>query len=207
MVVPKAALERLTRYRRCLERLMLAGRTLTSSREIAEHLELTPATVRKDLARFGHFGSPGTGYQVGRLAAAIEDILAVRGRGGVVVLGSGSLVGGIAGPEDLLENGFHVMARFDPTAQGTNGNGADVPAYHPSQIRALVPRLGARLAIIATPDLASPRIMEDLAAAGITGVLNLTAVPLHTPLGMTCRRIDICSELAQLSFRLHHQTA
>ena len=54
--IPKAVIKRLSLYSRVLQSLEWGNVEKVSSQELAEHLGLNSAQVRKDLAYFGQFG-------------------------------------------------------------------------------------------------------------------------------------------------------
>ena len=56
LAAPPATLNRLSLYLRCLRERLADGRSTISSKELAQRLHISPAQIRKDLARFGAFG-------------------------------------------------------------------------------------------------------------------------------------------------------
>ncbi|MGB4457740.1 MAG: winged-helix domain-containing protein, partial [Defluviitoga tunisiensis] len=62
--VPKPTIKRIAMYNRFLTQLKEEGVEKTSSKEIAEALNIKASQVRKDLSYFGEFGKRGVGYNV-----------------------------------------------------------------------------------------------------------------------------------------------
>src|SRR5262245_53152283 len=73
--IPAPAVRRLSLYLRHLETLLRTERKTISSKQLGDALNLTDAQVRKDLAYFGQFGSPGVGYSIEELVPRLRRIL------------------------------------------------------------------------------------------------------------------------------------
>ena len=72
--IPEVVIDRLPVYFRLLSRIADEGRTVISSQELGDELDVTPAQIRKDLSYFGRFGKQGRGYSVQRLTEEVDRI-------------------------------------------------------------------------------------------------------------------------------------
>src|SRR5512143_2469348 len=73
--IPDIAIQRLPLYLRALMQLKAHNQRVTSSQELAQHLHISSAQIRKDLSYFGEFGKQGTGYEIQYLIDQLKGIL------------------------------------------------------------------------------------------------------------------------------------
>ena len=78
--IPDIAIQRLPLYLRALSQLSERGQRITSSQELARHLQISSAQIRKDLSYFGEFGKQGTGYEIPYLIEQlkVKDAMSAR---------------------------------------------------------------------------------------------------------------------------------
>ena len=62
--VPEVVILRLPLYVRVLTKLDEDRKTVISSYQLGQLLQMTPAQIRKDLSYFGRFGKQGRGYNI-----------------------------------------------------------------------------------------------------------------------------------------------
>jgi len=85
--IPEVVVARLPVYIQKLNQLVREGREIVSSQEMAEHLGVSSAQIRKDLSFFGGFGKQGTGYNVINLLESLRSILNLNQIWEVVLVG------------------------------------------------------------------------------------------------------------------------
>ena len=93
--VAESTVRRLSLYLRFLEEFEGQGIATVSSGALASRGGTTSAQVRKDLSFFGSFGKRGLGYPVPELADQLREILGLKRRYRVGMIGAGK-IGGIA---------------------------------------------------------------------------------------------------------------
>jgi len=200
--ISDSAVRRLSIYLRLLRDLGDRGVVLVSSRELAERAGATSAQVRKDLSLFGSFGKRGRGYSVAELAGTLEEILGLRRRWRVALVGVGKIGTALLGYQDLDRRGFEVVAAFD-TASGKVGQRQFGVRISPlSNLKAIVRERGVEIGIIATPPDAAQDVAERLAEAGVVAILNFAPVKLDVPQEVSLKTMDVAMELEGLSFQL-----
>lgn len=89
--IPDIVIRRLPIYVRTLRDLQERGTTSVSSDELANHIGVTAAQIRRDLSYFGRFGKQGKGYDAEYLAAEIARILKLDRQWEVALAGFGNL--------------------------------------------------------------------------------------------------------------------
>ncbi len=203
--VPEPAVRRLSLYLRQLEAFAASGLLTVSSKQLAEPLGFTDAQVRKDLGYFGQFGKPGKGYDVPAMITTIRGILGTDRLWNVVLVGAGNLGNALAGYRGFAGKGFRIVAAVDrdPSKIGQQlANRSDLVVQPMDHLPAIVREKNARLAMLAVPGQAAQQVAEQLAEAGIAGVLNFAPVTLALPHQVMVKDVDLAVELEQLAFHV-----
>ena len=200
--IPDIVIRRLPVYVRTLRRLAASGIASVSSDELAAHLGVTAAQIRRDLSFFGRFGKQGKGYDVAHLIDEITRILHLDRTWSVALVGFGRLGQAIAHYRGFEEDGFHIVAIFDhnPERIGQVINGAVVLPDH--QIEPVVRELGVKIGIIAVPAEAAQQVADRLISGGVRAILNYAPVVLRLPPGIWMREIDPTAALQSLTYYL-----
>jgi redox-sensing transcriptional repressor len=198
--VPKAVVARLSLYARELQHLLQEGQETTNSSQLGKRLGVTDAQVRKDLAYFGQFGYPGIGYRCHELVEQIRRILGTSQTWPVALVGLGNLGHALLRYRGFEKQGFRIDAAFD-SAPNLIGQQIESIEIRPmEQFASVVQDLGIRLAILTVPAQAAQPVAEQLAAAGIVGILNFAPVTLSLPEDVAVAGVDLAIELEQLAF-------
>lgn len=199
---PDPAVKRLSLYLRRLERLASEGIAKVSSREFAESLDITAAKVRKDLAWFGQFGSPGVGYRVAPLIEELRRILGTDKTWNVILVGAGNFGRALLQYKGFRKKGFELVAAFDIAVEKVGRQISGVKVHHISKLSQIIRRHKVRLAIVTVPDHAAQKVAEQLCRAGIKGILNFAPTSLRVPSGVAVDPVDLAAHLEQLSFQV-----
>jgi redox-sensing transcriptional repressor len=203
--LPDATVARLPEYLRALHHLSEGGHDTVSSEELAAAAGVNSAKLRKDLSHLGSYGTRGVGYDIGLLAAQIEQVLGLHEPRAVALVGVGSLGRALARYGGFGSRGFHIVAMFDsdPGRVGERINGLTVrPA---GELRDAVARDGISIGMIATPAAAAQAVADALVDAGVVSILNFAPCVLTTPPGVDVRKVDLAIELQILSFHAHRR--
>jgi len=202
--ISESTVRRLSLYLRFLEQAVARGDATISSGQLARLGGTTSAQVRKDLSCFGSFGKRGLGYSVPELAARLRDILGLRHRHRVILIGAGKLGGALTQYPGFRERGFEIAAVYDddPRKIGTRWNGLAV--RDAGQLEADLRREPSDIAIIVTPGSAAQAVVDRLVAAGVRGILNFAAVPLRVPPTVRMKSVNMALELEALTYALSH---
>jgi redox-sensing transcriptional repressor len=203
--IADSTVRRLSLYLRFLEEFENAGLTTVSSEELAARGGTTSAQVRKDLSFFGSFGKRGLGYQVAELTQSMRRILGLERDWRVVIIGVGKIGSALAQYEGFQQRGFRVVGLYDtdPAKIGRETYGLKVRA-----IESLAEDNRERpvdIAVIAVPASAAQRVVDDVVAAGITGIMSFAPIQLHVPAEVTLNTVNMAMELERLSFALSNR--
>lgn len=198
--VSEATVSRLPRYLQCVIDAAKDGEATMSSDRLAELASVNPATLRRDLASLDITGTRGVGYDLKYLVFEIGGALGLNQEWPVLIVGVGNLGRALSNYAGLGERGFPVRALVDvaPDIVGTKVNGLVVE--HLDDVAEVVARERVTVAVLATPAGAAQDTADRLVSAGITSLLNFTAIPVVVSETVEVRRVDLATELQILSF-------
>src|SRR6267142_5463077 len=111
--VAESTVRRLSLYLRFLEEFEGQGIETVSSGALASRGGTTSAQVRKDLSFFGSFGKRGLGYPVPELADRLREILGLKRRYQVAMIGAGKIGSALVQYRGFRQRGFDIVAIFD----------------------------------------------------------------------------------------------
>jgi len=203
--ISDSTVRRLALYLRFLEQSAAQGLTTISSADLAQRGGTTPAQVRKDLSFFGSFGKRGLGYSVPELAGRIRDILGLKRKHRVVLVGAGKMGGALLHYQGFRQHGFDVAAIYDrdPKKVGSRWNGLVVRDIRHMEVD--LKKEPVEIAILVTPAEAAQEVADRLVRAGVKAILNFAPVQLHVPQDVAVQTVNMALELETLSFALAHR--
>lgn len=203
--IADSTVRRLSLYLRFLEEFEEAGLTTVSSDELAARGGTTSAQVRKDLSFFGSFGKRGLGYPVDELTRRMRSILGLERDWRIIIVGVGKIGAALAQYEGFQQRGFHVVGLYDsdPAKIGREIYGLTVRAIADlSQDNREQP---VDIAVLAVPADAAQRVLDEVVAAGVTGIMSFAPIQLHVPADVTLNTVNMAMELERLSFALSNR--
>ena len=200
--IPKAVVKRLSLYSRVLTDLEMGNVEKISSQELAEHLGLNSAQVRKDLAYFGQFGVPGFGYYVTDLRTNLKRILRTDREVRVALVGVGNLGSALVGYGGFSRQGFKILCAFDSDARKVGHPRCGVPVRAIDDLEDELVRNPIDIAILAVPPEACQPLADRLVKAGVSGILNFVPKRLLVPPTVKVHYVDLAIELESLSYYL-----
>jgi redox-sensing transcriptional repressor len=200
--VAESTVRRLSLYLRFLEEFEGQGIETVSSGALASRGSTTSAQVRKDLSFFGSFGKRGLGYPVPELADRLREILGLKQRYQVGMIGAGKIGSALVQYRGFRQRGFDIIAIFDsdPAKIGRHWNGLTIQS-----IDALEGEFGKRpmdMAVLVTPAEAAQPVTDRLVKLGIKAILNFAPVQLVVPDDVVVKTVNLALELETLSYAL-----
>ena len=200
--IPEVVVARLPVYIQKLNQLVREGREIVSSQEMAEHLDVSSAQIRKDLSFFGGFGKQGTGYNVINLLESLRSILNLNQIWEIVLVGVGHLGQALLSYQGFSRNGFEIVMAFDndPKIIGKTFAGIKVTDVNEMQNH-ICPR-GVPIAILTVPAGNAQEIADQLIGCGVKAILNYAPVTLKVPEGIRLANIDPVLSLQTITFYL-----
>jgi redox-sensing transcriptional repressor len=200
--IPDIVIRRLPIYVRTLRALREQGIRSVSSEELADHIGVTAAQIRRDLSYFGKFGKQGKGYDTGFLAETIGRILKLDREWDVALAGFGNLGRAIAHYRGFVPSSFRIAAIFDRNPEHIGRELDGLIIQSDERIEAEIARLGIRIGIVAVPASAAQEVAERMIAGGVRALLNYAPLVLKVPPGVIVREIDPISALQSMTYYL-----
>jgi redox-sensing transcriptional repressor len=202
VAISPPTLNRLSVYLRSLQTLLAEGVRRTSSQELADRFQLSPAQIRKDLARFGEFGVRGVGYDVAELAARLTALLGLNRQQRLLIVGAGNLGSALARYLGFNDESFQVVAAVDSSPQRIGKRVSGVPIEPYEDLRGVVERSRAEIAVLTVPAEAAQEAYERLVGVGVRAILNFAPVTLVERPGVRLKNVDLRIHLEELTFFL-----
>jgi redox-sensing transcriptional repressor len=197
--IPDETVRRLPIYVRGLMFLSEQGQERVSSQELASFLGVNHWQIRKDFSYFGEFGTPGVGYDIGKLIKQIKKILKLDVVHKAGLVGVGNLGSAVLAYPGFRIYGFEIAAAFDSNPQKIGRKVKNITIEDVSNLRTLK-RRKISLGIITVPRDAAQQTADALVKAGVKGILNFAPRRIAVPKKVKVITIDIAMDLARLPY-------
>ena len=199
---PEVVILRLPLYVRALTQLQREGKSVVSSQQLGERLQMTPAQIRKDLSYFGRFGKQGRGYTISSLLEELRDILGLNGEWRACLVGVGRLGRAIINYTGFAPEGFTIVAAFDSSDAEVGASVGDLAVRPMSDLQEVVDGMGVSIGIVAVPAEQAQSVIDRLVETGVRGILNYAPVAPYVPKGVVVRNIDPVLSLQSMTYYL-----
>ena len=200
--IPEVVVARLPVYIQKLNQLVREGREIVSSQEMAEHLGVSSAQIRKDLSFFGGFGKQGTGYNVINLLESLRSILNLNQIWEVVLVGVGHLGQALLSYQGFSRNGFEIVMAFDNDPKIIGKTFAGIKVIDVNEMQNHICPRSVPIAILTVPAGNAQEMADQLIRCGVKAILNYAPVTLKVPEGIRLANIDPVLSLQTITFYL-----
>nr|WP_236674818.1 redox-sensing transcriptional repressor Rex [Enterococcus sp. BWR-S5] len=202
--IPKATARRLPLYYRYLRILYDAGKSKVSSTELSEAVQVDSATIRRDFSYFGELGKRGYGYDVENLMNFFGKTLNDDELTNVALIGVGNLGSALLKYKFHQSNSIRVSCAFDINEDIVGRIVDGVPVYPIDDMMEQIKIQQIEVAILTLPARKAQDVVNQLAEAGIKGILNFTIARLAAPSDVLIQNVDLTNELQTLIYFLHN---
>lgn len=196
--IPRTTLERLPGYLNFLRMKTDPDYERISSTVIAQEMNLSAITVRKDLAYIAN-GRPRIGHKREELIVRIAEVLGSGECNSAVLVGVGNLGHALLCYKGFAHYGMSILAGFDVDSRLVGSEIDNKVIYHINNLYPFVQRTGASIGIIAVPASSAQQVCDQMVAAGIRGILNFAPAHLRAPADVMVRHEDFAVSLALLA--------
>ncbi len=200
--IPEVVIARLPVYIQKLNQLVREGRENVSSHEMADHLGVSSAQIRKDLSFFGAFGKQGTGYNVINLLESLRSILNLNQIWEVVLVGVGNLGQALLSYQGFSDKGFEIVMAFDNDPKIVGQTFAGIKVTEVGEMQNHICPRGIPIAILTVPAAKAQEMADQLIRCGVKAILNYAPVTLKVPDGVRLANIDPVLSLQTIAFYL-----
>lgn len=201
--IPKATVERLPLYYRCLERVSSYENTdVVSSKELGGKLGIPSTQVRKDLSYYGEFGRRGVGYDVDGLRKSIGKILGVDEMWQAVLVGAGNLGRALVNYEGFIKMGLKITKILDVDLVKIGNKIGDITVNSTKDLGSIVEKNNINIGIVAVPASSAQEVAENMISVGIKSIWNFAPTRLIVPEDVLVRNEDLAVGIASLIYHL-----
>ena len=201
MKLPAKTMERLSQYRRLLQKYQFLSEPYIFSHDLAKLLHLKPVQVRRDIMLLGTSGNYRNGYKVTDLLNAINETLTIPKSQFATIIGMGHL------GQSLLKHistnpvcPVIVKAVFDTNPKYINQKIQGIDCHDITMLPRLVDELDIKIAILSLVSEDIQTIIDVLVDSGIKGIVNYIAGPIRVPDHVYFKEYDIRTTLEEMSY-------
>ncbi|MDI3504531.1 MAG: redox-sensing transcriptional repressor [Candidatus Cloacimonadota bacterium] len=199
--IPTSTLKRLPQYLEVLRKLKKAGLKEVSATKISVFADIHQTLVRKDIS-YTAISATKTGYQIGPLQKAIEELLNWVDTSASILVGVGHLGSALLGYQEFSQRGLAIVAGFDNDPQIIDTKVHGVPVYSALDITTFAQKQKIQIGIITVPPDSAQLIADIMVHSGIKGIWNFTPHKIIVPPDIIVENVDMFASLAVLSRRL-----
>ncbi len=201
--IPKATIERLPLYYRCLDKLAtFEDVEVVSSKELGGKLGIPSTQVRKDLSYYGEFGRRGVGYDVTQLKKSVGKILGVNKDWPAVLVGAGNLGRALVNYSGFHKMGLVIAAVMDADLSKIGNKVGSITVQSMKKLEEVVEEDDIKLGIITVPANAAQQVADQLIEAGIRSIWNFAPTRLYVPKDIVVRNEDLAVGIVSLIYHL-----
>lgn len=201
--IPKATIERLPLYYRCLDMLSAyEDIDVVSSKELGGKLGIPSTQVRKDLSYYGEFGRRGVGYDVDGLKRSIARILGVNKLWSAALVGAGNLGTALVNYGGFFSMGLKITNVFDIDLAKIGNKAGNISVQSMKEIKETAKSNNISIGIVTVPAGEAQQVTEELVEAGIRSIWNFSPTRLIVPEGIIVRNEDLSVGIASLIYHL-----
>ncbi|HWR42336.1 redox-sensing transcriptional repressor Rex [Sporomusa sp.] len=204
--ISKSTVNRLALYYNILQQLRNEDRVICTSEDLGRRMNIPSSLVRKDLANFGEFGTKGVGYQIHYMIWRIEKILGYTASWNAVVVGACMPVLPMYTSGGIFPPGIHIAAVCDLAGDKHGvpvGCGSELKIEPFKNIYEIVQKRNIVMGIVAVEQTQSQMVTNCLVEAGVTGIANLSPIPVMVPDHVILVEINLASRLSQITYSLN----
>ena len=175
---------------------------IVSSEELGRKTGHTASQVRRDLASFGSFGIPGTGYRVKELRKKLGRILGKDKTWKVALVGVGNLGSALLAYNGFTPQGFRIVAAFDNDLRKIGKKWENIEIEDIRDLKEVVSSRNIKIGIVAVPASNAQEVVEELVKSGVRAILNFAPTRVSVPEDVEVEDVDLSIELDRLSYFL-----
>ena len=200
-IAQKEMIQRLVRYKNILLRFKSLGLSRVFSDNLGDAAGVSASLVRKDfsLAKLT-VGNKRGGYPIDALLQCLDSLLGAHILQRIIIVGCGKIGTALLNYKGFSNENVEVVAGFDNNPSRINPAATPIPILPVSQLAAFVKEQDIQVAVLAVPENAAAGILDQLAAAGVQGVLNFSPVQLKAGTSLFVQNINIAFEIENLFY-------
>jgi len=198
--VSEKTVERLSLYRRILQRLASEGEKNIFSHQLSTITGGTAAQVRQDMRVVGYSGSPSKGYNIEELIKGINVFFWGTGCHSAALVGVGNMGRALLAFFSNRDPNVEIVAAFDNDTSKINRVIHGCRCYPIEELKSAIREKHICTGIITVPANNAQRVANLLVEGGIVGILNFAPVRIKVPAGVFVDYIDLSMAFEKVAF-------
>ncbi len=198
-LLPERTVERLSQYRRVLQRELENGVENIYSHQLAGLLHLTSVQVRRDIMLIGYNGTLRRGYNIANLIKLIGNIIDCSNEQKIAIIGIGKLGEALQNYLQDSNTKLKLSAIFDTDSEKIGRSYSGVVCYSLDNLEKIVKRENITLGILTVPPSEAVKTCNLMLKAGIIGIINYTPVSLKVE-GAFLEQYDVITSLEKVAY-------
>jgi len=200
LITKKEMIQRLVRYKNILLKFKSMGLTKVFSDNLGDAAGISASLVRKDFSLSKlTVGNKRGGYPIETLLHCLDDILGTRLLQRIIIVGCGKIGTALINYPGFSSENVQIVAGFDSHPSLINP-AAPIPILPIAEMAAFIQEENIQVAVLAVPENAAASILDQLASAGVQGVLNFSPVQLKANSSLFIQNINIAFEIENLFY-------
>jgi redox-sensing transcriptional repressor len=200
MNLPSRTVERLSKYRRLLEKTRKGENAFIFSHHLARLLNLTPVQVRRDLMLIGLSGNHRKGYSIAELIKLVGKTIDPEKGHNIAIVGMGNLGRAVTRFIRKNESRMNIVAGFDNDPAKINIPVEAVNCFDITDLKSKINELAIEMVVLTASPESARAITRTLVECGVKGILNFTSVHLDVPPDVYLKDYDIMTSLEEIGF-------
>lgn len=201
MKLPPKTVERLSRYRRVLNKYKDMDEPHIFSHDLGSLMQLTAVQVRRDMMLLGISGNYKNGYNVKALLQAIDETLTIPKAQAATIVGMGDLGKALLG---MISSNpacpVVIPVTFDTDLRQSNKIYHGISCLDFTHAAAKIQQHGIKIAIISMISSDIQEVIDSLVVSGIESFINLSGGPFRVPESILLKDYDIRTALDELAY-------
>jgi len=120
----------------------------------------------------------------------------------VILVGVGNLGTALLAYKGFGPQKYRIVAAFDNDLRKIGRRIEDLEIQDTRDLAPIIASTGAKIAMVCVPSTAAQRVIDDLTAAGIRGILNFAPIRVVVPEHVKSRNVDLSVELDRVCYLL-----
>ena len=192
-------IQRLARYKNLLLKFRSMGLSRIFSNNLSDAAGISASLVRKDFSVINmSVGVKRGGYSIDALLQGLDKILGVHDVQRVILVGCGKIGTALMNYKGFANQKIEVVAGFDNNPARINPANKPVRILPVGELTDFIQKENIQVAVLAVPENAAADMLDQMAAAGVQGVLNFSPVELRSVSQMFIQNINIAFEIENL---------
>lgn len=200
LITQKEMIQRLVRYKHILLKFKSMGLTKVFSDNLGDAAGISASLVRKDfsLAKLT-VGNKRGGYPIETLLQCLDSLLGTHILQRIIIVGCGKIGTALMNYPGFSTENVQIVAGFDSHPSRINP-AAPIPILPIAEMAAFIQEENIQVAVLTVPENAAASILDQLAAAGVQGVLNFSPAQLKANSSLFIQNINIAFEIENLFY-------